>query len=367
MKSLLLLLCLLNPALAASANRVLTLDGQSSYVQLPGHIFDDLTEATVEAWVLWEDWGYFSQWFSFGVDDQWRAMGVNHFMTSSTPLQFFIYTGEEELMVLRLGTNLSLGQWCHMRDEQGQHDGALIGPTTFAPGVVGQAFSFDGQGSYIEFPPLIGNYGLGDFTIELWWWQAETRARLQPLLAKYFSENNTLTLVRQAASGAEALAAAAATRPDLVLLDIRMPGMDGVETMRRLRQTHDALPVVAISASVLEHEKQYYLHVGFDAFIDKPFRVETLYACLEQVLEVEYRYAAPEQETVLIPVALPAALIQRCAEAAQFYRITELRRYVAEVEVLGEGGQALAQRLRALVQTYDMDGVVALLNEMEQI
>ena len=49
MKNLLLLLCLAGPALAQ--NRVLELDGQESYVHLPGHIFDHLEEATVEAWV----------------------------------------------------------------------------------------------------------------------------------------------------------------------------------------------------------------------------------------------------------------------------------------------------------------------------
>ena len=51
---LLLLLCLNGPALAQ--NQVLELDGDSSYVRLPGSIFDAYEEATVEAWVKWEDW-----------------------------------------------------------------------------------------------------------------------------------------------------------------------------------------------------------------------------------------------------------------------------------------------------------------------
>ena len=104
-ESLLLSLCLAVPL--AAQNRVLELNGQESYVQLPGHIFDGLEEATVKAWVKWEAWDYFSQWFAFGVDDQWRAMGSNHFDATST-LQFFIYTGQEELYIL------PLGQWCHM-------------------------------------------------------------------------------------------------------------------------------------------------------------------------------------------------------------------------------------------------------------
>ena len=99
--------------LIAEENRVLDLDGQESFVQLPGHIFDGLEEATVEAWVKWDEWDYFSQWFAFGTDGEWRAMGGNHFDRESM-LQFFIYTSPEDLYVLRLGADLPLGQWCHM-------------------------------------------------------------------------------------------------------------------------------------------------------------------------------------------------------------------------------------------------------------
>lgn len=63
---------------AFAQNRVLWLDGDSSYLQLPAGIFDDLHQATVEAWVNWQDRARFSQWFAFGVNDQWSAMGLNH-------------------------------------------------------------------------------------------------------------------------------------------------------------------------------------------------------------------------------------------------------------------------------------------------
>ena len=128
----LLLFSLLLMAPLAAQNRVLELDGEQSYVQLPGHIFDGLEEATVEAWVKWKEWGYFSQWFAFGVDDHWRAMGGNHFDTTST-LQFFIYTDQDELHVLRLGVDLPLRQWCHIAMVSGRGgmrfylNGVLVG------------------------------------------------------------------------------------------------------------------------------------------------------------------------------------------------------------------------------------------------
>jgi signal transduction histidine kinase len=134
MKTLLLLLCLAGSALAQ--NRVLELDGEGSYVHLPGGLFDSLEEATVEAWVKWEDWAYFSQWFAFGGDEQWQAMGMNHWYNSSD-LQFFLYTSREELHVLRLGTALPLGQWCHMAAVSGRggmrfyFNGVLVGQNSF--------------------------------------------------------------------------------------------------------------------------------------------------------------------------------------------------------------------------------------------
>ena len=104
-------LCLAHPL--AAQNRVLDLDGEQSYVQLPGHIFDDLEEATVEAWVKWDSWDYFSQWFAFGSDAgetgeaEWRVMAINHWYNSST-LQFFIYApGNKPLNLLSTGSNLS--------------------------------------------------------------------------------------------------------------------------------------------------------------------------------------------------------------------------------------------------------------------
>ncbi|MBT4496644.1 MAG: hypothetical protein HOC74_02925, partial [Gemmatimonadetes bacterium] len=101
------------PSAHPAGNRVLHLDGRDSYVELPGGIFDGLTAATVEAWVRWDDWDSFSQWFAFGADGEWRAMGINPFDRTSI-LQFFIYPDKAPLRVLRAKSDLPLGQWCHM-------------------------------------------------------------------------------------------------------------------------------------------------------------------------------------------------------------------------------------------------------------
>ena len=149
LKTILLLLCLAAPALPQ--NRVLELDGQQSYVHLPGHIFDPLEAATVEAWVKWDEWDYFSQWFAFGADNQWRAMGMNHFHTFST-LQFAIYTGNiDALHVLRLQSDLALGQWCHMA--------AVSGPGGMRFYLNGMQVGQNGfEGSFAALGPSPDNY-----------------------------------------------------------------------------------------------------------------------------------------------------------------------------------------------------------------
>jgi signal transduction histidine kinase/ligand-binding sensor domain-containing protein/DNA-binding response OmpR family regulator len=172
-----------------------------------------------------------------------------------------------------------------------------------------------------------------------------------------------------AESGEAALEAVQQHMPDIIFMDIRMPGIDGMETGRRLWQQwgQDATKIVAISASVLDHERRGYLDAGFNAFIDKPFRTERIYAAMAQLLAVEYDYAevTPVQEKTplqLEGLVLPTALAQRLKEAAELTSVTELEGLLDEVEELGEAGQPLAKHLRQLSQDFDMDGVIAVLD-----
>ena len=79
-------------------------------------------------------------------------------------------------------------------------------------------------------------------------------------------------------NGADALAAFARARPDLVLLDISLPGMDGNEILKRIRQ--DAalrtLPVVALTAHAMSGDRERFLAAGFNDYVTKPIVDETL-------------------------------------------------------------------------------------------
>ena len=73
--------------------------------------------------------------------------------------------------------------------------------------------------------------------------------------------------------------------PDVVLCDIALPGMDGVELLRRLRAVPGLrqLPVVALTSHAMKGDREHFLEVGFDAYLSKPIlEPELLDAAIEQ-------------------------------------------------------------------------------------
>ncbi|MDI5985569.1 ATP-binding protein [Halomonas sp. M4R5S39] len=112
--------------------------------------------------------------------------------------------------------------------------------------------------------------------------------------------------VELAASGEEALAMAQERRYAMVLMDIRMPGMDGVETTRALRRLQGAwnhLPIIAVTAHVLENERQRLLANGLDDVLIKPLAPQDLAELLQQHLDLP---ALPLPEADATPPAQTA-------------------------------------------------------------
>jgi CheY-like chemotaxis protein len=89
-------------------------------------------------------------------------------------------------------------------------------------------------------------------------------------------------------NGADALAGLRASRPDLVLLDISLPGMDGNEILARLRADNAlrTVPVIALTAHAMTGDREKYLAAGFDDYVTKPIVDETiLLRAIERGLE----------------------------------------------------------------------------------
>ncbi len=95
-------------------------------------------------------------------------------------------------------------------------------------------------------------------------------------------------IITEHASGPAALAALAVERPEIVLCDISLPGMDGVEVLRHIRANPDfrELPVIAFTAHAMTNDRTRFLGQGFDDYVTKPIVDETiLLSAIARLLE----------------------------------------------------------------------------------
>ncbi len=83
--------------------------------------------------------------------------------------------------------------------------------------------------------------------------------------------------VATAADGPQALAAARVQQPDLIVLDVMLPGIDGIEVCRRIR-TWSTVPIIMLTAKTAETDKVVGLEVGADDYVTKPFSGRELVA-----------------------------------------------------------------------------------------
>jgi two-component system cell cycle response regulator DivK len=79
----------------------------------------------------------------------------------------------------------------------------------------------------------------------------------------------------EASTGGQSISLATAHRPDVILMDIRLPDMDGVEALRALRaaEATASIPVVALTALVMKGDRERFLEEGFDGYLEKPIDV----------------------------------------------------------------------------------------------
>jgi DNA-binding response OmpR family regulator len=109
----------------------------------------------------------------------------------------------------------------------------------------------------------------------------DDEARLVSLVETYLTQSGFRVVT--AANGREALSVAQRKEPDLIILDIMMPEMDGYEFMRIYRKEHDT-PIILLTARVDSDEKVVGLESGADDYMTKPFRPRELMARVKAVL-----------------------------------------------------------------------------------
>ena len=194
-------------------------------------------------------------------------------------------------------------------------------------------------------------------------------------------EENRLPLVKlleqagfdvlQAENGEEAVAVFKERSPDFIWMDIRMPVMDGLEATRRIRDMPggDAVGIAALTASVMEEEREAILAGGCDEFVRKPYRMPTIFNVMAKHLGIEYRYEndAPEKdaesESEPHPLqlgCLPAALREALTRAVLDL---DTDRTLNLVEEITRQDASTGAVLKKLAENLGYDRMLALLEQ----
>ena len=96
-----------------------------------------------------------------------------------------------------------------------------------------------------------------------------------------------LSVVGEATTGTEAVQQSFDLEPDLVVMDIRMPEMDGLEATAAIREreqtTGGRIPIIAMTAHAMKGDRERFLKTGMDGYIPKPVEVRQLYEAVEAV------------------------------------------------------------------------------------
>ncbi|MGV6827145.1 MAG: ATP-binding protein [bacterium] len=179
--------------------------------------------------------------------------------------------------------------------------------------------------------------------------------------------------VETATNGQEALDYIDTHPVDIVFMDIRMPVLDGMEAIKTLRAgKHSDLVCIAVSASTLHKEREHCVTAGFNEFIAKPFRAEQIFQCVESFLEIKFVEAeAIEQPPQPIEdsqdfsgLVIPEDIHQRLTEAAELNAMMRIESLINELEALDPEFKSLAKQISVLNDSYDMDGIGAILEQI---
>jgi len=191
----------------------------------------------------------------------------------------------------------------------------------------------------------------------------ENRAVMRDLIAPLGFD------VNEAGNGQDALDRAAQLSPDLVLMDIVMPVMDGLEAIRRLRAWPllAKTPIVAISASVSKSDAERTLAAGADVFLSKPVVVDRLLLEMGRMLGLTWirerpDVAAKEDRNIGPMVAPPPQEMRRLLELAKIGNMRDIRECAVAIGAQHAQYRPFAQRLCALADGYQSKAILELIH-----
>lgn len=166
--------------------------------------------------------------------------------------------------------------------------------------------------------------------------------------------------ILEAADGAAAVQLARIHRPDLALIDLVMPVLDGFETIRQLRRVDSlkSLKIVAVSASAFASDRLASLSCGSDAFLAKPLDFDALVATIAELLDLQW----PRVEDSDPPRAagesweIDASALDELARATELGDVSAIEEWLTARKE-ASAGNPLLERIRDNLDRFDMRAI----------
>ena len=105
-------------------------------------------------------------------------------------------------------------------------------------------------------------------------------------------------IVVEAGDGKEAVAMAKSEAPDVILMDLHLPEMDGITAMKAIKDEGLKTPIIALTASAMIGDEEKILGHGFDGYVPKPIELKRLIESVSESIEVSSEDAAPEDSSL---------------------------------------------------------------------
>jgi DNA-binding NarL/FixJ family response regulator len=160
-------------------------------------------------------------------------------------------------------------------------------------------------------------------------------------LRALLSELPGFEVAAEAASGTAAVEAAALTQPDVVVMDIKMPGLNGIEATRRIVEADDSVGVLIVT--MLEDDESVFaaMRAGARGYLLKGAERDDIVRAIESVAEGEAVFGAPIARRITEYFATPAA----ARRAAPFPELTDREREILDLAAQGLNNRSIASRL----------------------
>ena len=173
--------------------------------------------------------------------------------------------------------------------------------------------------------------------------------------------------VYEAENGTAALEVARKSLPDIILMDLMMPVLNGYEAIKALKQSPELqhIPILILSADAMKKEREKAYELGAEGYISKPFKQNDLYQELQRILGIEFIYDERESKDQNWNKTLNSDLkklsretVERILQADEKLNQEELLRIAGGIE---ENSPALGRYLKTLISQYRNEELITII------